>query len=92
MPIRNLMKSFLEWWNSPLLGDPPIRKPNDGPSGPTGNFYIEHRKRPGSVTTHLSGHLTRWGAEREVALCKKHLPWAAEGEWFVKPTSEWRAD
>lgn len=82
------IKRFMDWWHSPFLGDPPITTRKRG-HGPTGNFYIEHRRRAGEVSTHLSGHLTRWGAEREVALCKKYLPWNAEGEWVVKSTSEY---
>ncbi len=82
-----LWNTILDWCAEPLFADPPIA--GAGYSGPTGNWYIEHHQRPGSVTTHLSGHLTRWGAEREVALCKKFLPWAGEGQWVVKPTSEY---
>lgn len=72
--------------------DPPIiRKPSVTGAGPTGNWYLVHESGPGSTTTHLSGHLTRAGAEREVARCKAHLPWASKGEWVIKPTSEYKS-
>lgn len=73
-----------------LAYDPPIiRHGSDRYDGPTGNWYIVHQHSPTGSTIHLSGHLTRAGAEREVAASKKHLPWAAEGEWIIKPTSEY---
>jgi len=88
------MKRFWAWLCSPLLvfDGPIIRERGDTRRGPTGNWYIEHRDSPCQTTTHLSGHLTRAGAEYEVALCKKHLPWARTGEWVIKPTSEYRTD
>jgi len=70
--------------------DPPIiHGPNDNGKLPTGNWYIVHIQSPHCSTTMLSGHMTRAGAEREVAMCKEVLPWAGRGEWIIKPTSEY---
>lgn len=93
----SFLTHFLAWWNSPLFGDdyeydPPIvRRPSITGAGPTGNWYIVHQHSPTGSTTDLAGHRTRRGAERQVVLCKKHLPWAGKGEWIVKPVSEWES-
>ena len=79
-------------WLIDLADDPPIiRDRSDTRKGPTGNWYIVQQTSPHSSTTHLSGHLTRAGAEREIAASKKYLPpRMLRGEWIIKPTSEWK--
>lgn len=82
-----VVASVLLWtgvWDEPIR-----RSEGDNRGGPTGNWYIVHVQR-GGEHTHLSGHWTRAGAEREVALCKQAMPWLAKDKWLVRRASEYK--